>query len=288
MSEFIHYIEAASSISDNIFNPAVEGRIRKVSMAALDYVCKLNKGCKLNFEQKKIVGIILTLGKHINDYYDVGSLDSSKYKDLRKEFKRLIPEKNSDFKRYQKELSRVEKQRPLPSQLLGDEEVRFNHIRSYRERVNKLYLSFAFAIALDKPMASYYEDYNSQSEKDIQIFEGFFNSVMAMQVVDDIVGREGDLINDRPSFYTAFCTVDEIQNKTVINDKKTFQNLNVLFSHYYDNANSYSLPELKPILSAVKFTKNIYPKITQLARKYKFLGNIPCIDILTERDRNNL
>src|SRR4030043_1831549 len=146
MSEFIHYIEAASSVSDNIFNPAVEGRFRKVSMAALDYICKLNNGCKLNFEQKKIVGIILTLGKHINDYYDVGSLDSSKYKDLRKEFKRLIPEKNNDFKRYQKELSRVEKQRPRPSQLVENKEGRFGQIINYREEVNKLYLAFAFAI----------------------------------------------------------------------------------------------------------------------------------------------
>src|SRR4030042_905389 len=288
MSEIIKYIEAASSLSDSLLNPCVEGRFRKVGMAALDYVCKFNNGCKLNLGQKRIVGIILTLGKSVNDFYDIGFLDSDKYKGLRKEFKRLIPEKNNDFKRYQKELSRVEKQRPRPSQLVENKEGRFGQIINYREEVNKLYLAFAFAIVFDKPMGAYYEDYDSLSPKDKQIFEGFSNSIMAMQVVDDIVGREGDLKNDRPSFYTAFCTVDEIQNKTVINDKKTFQNLNVLFSHYYDNANSYSLPELKPILSAVKFTKNIYPKITQLARKYKFLGNIPWIDILTERDRNNL
>jgi hypothetical protein len=289
MEKISNYKEAAVSLVDNIRNSPVESELQKISLAALDYAHRVSKGGRLSEEKKQLVGKFLTLGVTINNFYDIDLLDAEKYKDLRKEFKRQVPERENDFLRYRKELSILEKNRPIPSELHENNSKRLEPIKRYREDVNRLSLAFSFAIAFDKPLSSYYESFDAQTEEERDIFEGFYNSVMAMQVVDDIVGRGGDITKDRPSFYTATCTEEEIKRKEILQgNKETYKKLDELFFGYYDEANKNSTEKLKPILNAVRFTKTIYPKLTELAKKYKFLESVAGVNILSDRDKKDL
>lgn len=51
----------------------------------------------------------------INNFYDVELFGVEEYKKLRKIFKTRYPDKEDDFGKYRKELSSLEKHRPIPS-----------------------------------------------------------------------------------------------------------------------------------------------------------------------------
>jgi len=289
MVEIVNYIEAATSLGKTFLASPCEGRLRKISLAAMDYCYKASEGEKMTPAQRNILGIMLTLGKNINDYYDTGIWESKKYKKLRKEFKRLLPERNDDFIRYQQTISRIEKNRPTPSHLMANPDLREKMIVDYRERLNWIYLAFSFSLAHDRPISNYYEDYDNNSDKHKNLFRGYFNSLMALQVVDDIVGRYGDLVNDRPSFYTAVCSHEEILNKFIRKEgNDTYQKIENIFEGYYLKAKGCPLRVLKPVLTVVRLTKNIYPKLTELSRKTDLLKKAPGVDPLSLRDRCNL
>ena len=240
-------------------------------------------------EKKEAIGNILTLGTAINNFYDIGLLKVNEYMKLRNIFKTLHPYKENDFRRYRRDLTQLEKHRPVPSVYHEKGKSRLEPMKKYREDVNRLSVAFSFSVAFDKPLSDYYEGNDKLSEEDKSIFEGFYNAVMAMQVVDDIVGREGDLKYDRPSFYTASCTPQEIKTQKVLDENgNTYDNLNRLFSHYCNQSDQYASNKLRPILSAVRFTKIIYPRLTDLAKKYNKLETIGGINLLTWRDKANL
>ena len=291
MEKISNYKKAAISLVDNVDikrNSTVESELKKITLAALDYAHRVSNGNGLSEEKKQLAGNILTMGAMVNDFYDVDTLEAEKYKDLRKEFKRQVPERENDFLRYRKELSRLEKGRPVPSELHEKNRKRLEPIKRYREDLNKLSLAFSFAIAFDKPLSAYYENFDAQTKEERSLFKGFYNAVMALQVVDDLVGRGGDLAKDRPSFYTATCTKEEVQKQEFLaGNKETYKKMDKLFFGYFDEANKHSSEKLKPILSAVRFTKTVYPKLTELARKYKFIETATGVNVLSWRDKED-
>ena len=291
MERISNYKKAAISLVDNVDinkNLSVESELKKITLAALDYAHRVSRGNGLIEEKKQLAGKFLITGALINDFYDVDILETEMYKEARKEFKTQAPERENDFQRYRKELSTLEKGRPIPSELLKNNCSRLEPIKKYREDLDKLSLAFSFAIAFDKPLSGYYENFGAQTVQERSLFKGFFNAVMALQVVDDLVGRGGDLAQDRPSFYTATCTEEEIQKHEVLaGNKETYKKMDKLFFGYFDEANRHSSEKLKPILNAVRFTKTVYPKLTELARKHPFIETATGLNILSSRDRED-
>jgi len=282
-----NYTLAATSLIENLKDSPVAGGFKKVCLASMDYLARVKMGAPLDDDKKVVLGNILTIGTTINDYYDLGLLKPEKYKELRRRFQKLAPEREADFLVYRRTLSDLEKTRPEPSVL--DDETRRTRIVEYREKVNRLSLAFTFSVAYKKPLGDFYEIDGTLSEKDRAVFEGYLNAVMALQVVDDIVGRGGDLRGNRPSFYTAFCEqqeiIDGIPNK---GNQKIFKNMDYLFTYYCRKAEENSPAELKPILSATRAIKAIYPVFTDIARKNAKLSTIAGVNLLTWRDNRNL
>ncbi|OGM08320.1 hypothetical protein A2Z67_01470 [Candidatus Woesebacteria bacterium RBG_13_36_22] len=288
MERISNYKEAAVSLVDNLRNSPVESNYKKICLAALDYAHRVSKDSRLSEEKKRLTGKLLELGVSINNFYDIDLLDTEEYKDLRKEFRGMAPERENDFQRYRKELSTLEKNRPIPSEFHENNIKRLETIKCYREDVNRLSLAFTFAVAFDKPLSGYYEGFDAQTEEERSLFEGFHNAVMAMQVVDDIVGRKGDIAKDRPSFYTAVCSEAEMEGQNTKATNEPYGQLDNIFNEYYDKANGYLSEKFKPILNAVKFTKTFFPKLSGLVRKYEFLETVTGVNILTDRDRKDM
>ncbi len=263
--------------------PVADRGFRYACLTSLDYLSRTKYGRELTPEKKAIINLALILGVQINDYYDINRLNKPWYKQIRKTFKNLSSEREDDFRKYRRSLSDLERNRPVPSEIANSEE-RLSRIKKYREDVNRLSLAFSFSVAFDIDLD---EVLNIDYVND-PYFKGFFNLIMAMGVVDDMVGRKGDVEKDRPSFYTAVCDIRELtERKASPSLKPVFSKLNDIFNSYFNEAKSVSPPSLKPIISAVRAVRMIYPTIVGLAKEHKIVSNLVG-DFLSQRDLNNL
>lgn len=268
------YLKAAIAVVDVFRDRELEGKFSRFSIASLDYLSQVTEGKKLGGEEKQLLMLVLALGVKINDFYDEGVLRSGVYKKLRREFWEIAPDRQKDFSRYRRELSLLEKKRPDPQSLINDGK-RLSLIESYRKAVNRLSLAFCCSIAFDKPLADAFP-----------WFESFFNCVMAAQVVDDLVGRAGDVLHNRPSFYTAVCFPHEISEGKVEFGQETKKKLSGLFMKYYQQSHKTAPNYMRPIINAVFLIRKTYPFLIEAVRRPP-LEKL-AFKVMSRRDREDL
>ena len=176
-----------------------------LAMSALDYLGYQQNRNFCGDVSRKAVERILRLGKLINDYYDLGRLDSRNYIAERRALKRNGGTL-SDYLFYRKQISRLEKARPIPP-ACGNEGK--EKIFRYREQTNLVSLAMACVAGLGLNFEDLIDTEDLKIAENAPVwFEGLFSLVMALQVVDDWVGWRGDLGAKRPSFFTAFIRED--------------------------------------------------------------------------------
>jgi hypothetical protein len=281
------YFVAASSVLTEVRTPSNKSGFEKIMIAALDFLVKQKKTGEISsekmHERKAVWSNVLVLGATINDWYDLGELNTRKYIRLRRQLRNLVPQRMDDFVRYREELFSLEKHRPKPSEFEVNDSERRKEIIKYREDVNRISLAFAFSVCFDKPIGEYLSEDVGHKPGD---FAGFLNSVMAMQVLDDYVGRNGDLRNNRPSFFTAVCNQKTINNERIDPNDGFKKGMNGLFNHYLIEAKRSSPRNLSPILTAVSASRILYPLLVDFVKKNTFAQTLFGF-ITTERDKND-
>jgi hypothetical protein len=289
MIEIRNYGLAAISVAETLVKPPSLCNFRKLCLASLDYVHRLQTGHGLSTEKRIIVNGFLSLGMAINDYYDINSFDQRYYRNLRNDLKLLSPSREKDYCQYRQEVSALEKNRPSPMELIARGEQRLLSIQEYREQVNHLSLAFSFSVAFDRPFANYWDKIHELPREERINFIGFYNAVMALQVIDDLVGRQGDISSNRPSFYTAVCLPEELSARKIVpGNPEAVNSLDKIFNQYLAETEACAHRELSPILTAVKMIKIVYPGLTDIVRKRGMKGKFANVRFVTFRDLENL
>lgn len=221
------------------------------ALAALQHVASQNQLPKLNADTKKTIADILDLGILINDHFDVGILDTKKYKRLRKEVNRHQQEEN--FLRYFTCIRNLERNRPKPGNL--------DACIAYREKVNLISISLSCAVAFSIPVNDLisYENKNG-SDPALNMdsphwFQSLFNIIMSGQVTDDLIGWQADSFSNRPSFYTGL-----IGNKGEKPTAETISILTRLHNQYLEKAKDLDPTTSLPFRFFLKFGHDIYTK----------------------------
>jgi len=274
------YRLATVTLCDALRDGCESGRFGKFAFASLDYLSLVTGGKRLTSETKGLTMAALLLGVKINDYDDVGTLSPRDYMGLLRGMRKDNPERYEDFRKYRRKISRLEKNRPNLQALARRQEGGERATIEYRQAVNHLSLAFCCSVAFNKPLASFL------GKDKPNWFDPFFNLVMASQVIDDYIGREGDLLHNRPSFYTMLCSPQELASQSVRSNMKKRRTLMKLFLDYVKRSKDSSPGFLRPIRSAVAGLA-AYPAAVGLVR------SVPSLDkakpfIMSKRDRNDL
>ena len=256
------------------------GYFSELAFASLDYLSQVSVGKRLTTDSKDLTMAALTLGIQINDYYDIDNFKAQYYLELLRGLKSKNPERYQDFRRYRKEISRLEKNRPDPQALAKTQEEKEKAITEYRERVNRLSLAFCCSVAFDKALKLFFEEGN------YEWFEPFFHLVMASQVIDDYIGRKGDLAHNRPSFYTMLSSDRELATREDNPTLGTKRKMMKLFHGYVKKSKNNCPGFMAPIRSAVKGMV-VYPPAIDLARAISPSEKVTSI-VMSKRDRHDL
>lgn len=274
------YRLATVALGDALKNGCGSGKFGKFAFASLDYLSSVTRGRRLTSESKELTMAALSLGVKINDYYDMGTLSPRNYMKLLRGMRKDNLGRYEDFKEYRRRISRLEKNRPNPQALAQGQEDERKAVIEYREAVNRLSLAFCCSVAFDEPLASFL------GKDKPNWFDPFFNLVMASQVVDDYIGRKGDLAHNRPSFYTMFCSPQELVSQNARPNMKKRRGLMRLFFEYIRKSKDNSPGFLTPIRSAVAGMA-AYPVVADLVKAIPFLDKARPF-IMSKRDSSNL
>lgn len=274
------YRLATQTLIDNLKTYSNDNRFGHFAFAALDYLSRISTGKGLPADSKNFTMAILTIGTQINDYYDTGKFNPRYYSSLLRSLKRKNPERYEDFKKYRKETSRLEKKRPDPRALIGDQERKEKAIIKYREGVDRLSLSFCCSVAFDKPFEFFFEKGGPPW------FESFFHLVMASQVIDDYVGRRGDLAFNRPSFYTMLSSPQEAKTRKNRSALKKKRKMIGLYIDYVRKSQDNCPSFMAPIRSAV-IGMAIYPSVADLIKAFPLPEKLTS-HIMSRRDIRDL
>lgn len=223
-------------------------RFRTFSIAALDYIASTN-GIEFTRDDKQRLDVFLELGILINDNFDLGQLNHTRYSELR----RNLQHESATvalFREYWGKIRFLERTRPKP----GQEE----KCIAYREATNLVSIAACCSASFNIPVGEFVdgEMWDSFSDKCPNWFKGLFFSVMALQVVDDMVGWRGDQKANRPSFFTAKGLVDA-NKASVINNRH--EEMSVYFKKYADLALHEGSDVLVPIIGFAYGLKFVLP-----------------------------
>ena len=222
---------------------------------------------------------VLSLGTQINDHYDTGKYNPQYYTKSLRNLRRENPDRYKDFKRYRKETSRLEKNRPDPWALIENQDRREKAVIEYREKVDRLSLAFCCSVAFNKPLKFFLE------ENGPRWFEPFFHLVMASQVIDDYVGRRGDLAFNRPSFYTMLSSPQEAKTQKDEPTLKKRRRMIDLFIEYLKKSKNNCPSYMAPIRSAVVVGMATYPPVADLIKSFPFpIPRQIILPIMSRRD----
>ena len=278
-SKIEEYGLAAKALTDALKIGCGGGRFGKFAFASLNYLSQASGGERLAPDSRNLTMAALALGVQINDYYDMGSFKPQGYLELLRSLKSKNPERYEDFRRYRRETSKLEKNRPDPQVLPGTQKEREEAIIKYREQIDRLSLAFCCSMAFDRPLKFFFEKGKPEW------FEPFFHLVMASQVIDDYIGRKGDLAHNRPSFYTMLSSHRELETQEDRLTLRTRRKMMGLFFDYVKKSKDNCPGFMAPIRSAIRGMV-VYPPVVDLVRAIPSLEKVVPF-VMTKRDRHN-
>lgn len=266
MDKFIESGKALLKAASSGVKPLSKGE-KSIAMvtASLEYINSLERLLPKQKIRRERLEQIVTLGKIINDWYDTGELDVDRYKKIRRE---ICPEIKSDWTIFWKRIRNLERNRPSFDSEAGK-------IIRYREGVNKISLAFCCSVAMEKSISDFVNEDNEFSNHCPNWFKSFFYLTMAGQVVDDYIGRRGDITEKRPSFYTAYHFNNGKQSKI------TKKQMDVKYGKYMTRATKLQPRNFQLLVVSLKTIKHLAPPLFEITRRTK-LGT----KIFSERDTN--
>jgi len=202
------------------------------AVAALEYLsCMVGNG-GLDSNTLNNLRKLQELGVVLNDYFDVGHLNSFKYSLA---FERIVlPDSKFDetawniLSNFQTRLETIETSRPVPG--TGQP---YDGFVEYRDKSNLLHLLGSLALQ-NRDVGIMGLDIAEIEKMSPELASLYFN-VMALQVQDDRIGAEGDILHRRPSFVTGLLDVCNIDTY-VINRRKIDEELLERFNLYREKA----------------------------------------------------
>jgi hypothetical protein len=257
----------------------------KAALAGLIFASKVS-GHNLSPHSLRAICGFLEASVAINDMYDEGIFDKKSYVDgvrkLLDASPQLGPFRFSIVQEVFSSLREMEINRPNPNTTLDPEA-----ILSYRERTNLINIAGACAVAFHKPLSEYVQiDPDNISKVELQTtspdwFQALHWSNMALVVVDDIAGKQGDIHAQRPSTYTAFDSTYKVEYPDEHNrNKKVVGDLKILFSKYCAKATNASTYYSLPVIGIAAGSFAFFPGIQQFCLENSL--HIP--GIVTERE----
>lgn len=266
----------ASEATFNNFFWQYSGRFRSLSLSAIDYISK-QKNILITESNRSFVKQTLDLGVQINDFYDLQMLSNKNYKKVRRNLKK-DQKIELEYDRYFKTIRQLERDRPE----MGDEA----KCISYRENCNLVSLAINCALAFNMSLTDFVdlESINKLilNSRSPDWFQSIYYSVMSLQVVDDMIGYQGDFRNKRPTYFTAFTKQSEV---SITKDQRNiiFKKMSLVYNHYIEAAKAIDANFISPVTFLSQIIHFSYPKIAQLADELnlKMITRI----ILTKRDR---
>lgn len=230
------------------------------AIAALEYIAIQHQLPKPSSITKQAIADVLDLGILINDHFDVHTLDTKKYKHLRRRLGK-DEENQRNFSTYFQCIRDLERNRPKPGDLEG--------CINYREKVNLISISLSCALAYNIPMKNLisFEDENEHSpifsENSPAWFQSLFYIIMSGQVTDDLMGWEADAHGNKPSFYTGLVENGEAPNKN------TIKTITELHNKYLKKAKDLDPTTSLPFQLFIKGGHDAYTKVFLFLQKHK-------------------
>ena len=250
---------AVGSMLPNLLLLAQGDELRACFLTALTYTAKMYD---LDFPacRYRVAQDMLTLGIAINDHYDVGYLDTKNYRQSRQSVC-AHPFNQEQYRVYFKTIRKIERGRPSP----GNPQ----DCIAYRKQLNLVSLaincSFAFQVPLEDMI-------NTQPQVSLKKttpvwFQPLFHTIMALQVVDDMVGYRGDFLNNRPSFFTAFnkSQGEDLSNSNCV--RQHFAQMEELFCTYFNQAKEGDSDYIYPFALASNFIHCFLPPMAEFSRR---------------------
>ncbi len=235
LSQYGVAVKATIKTAHQLLHSEPRSAFRKAAVASLVYAGECMHVPVSQTTQRKIAWFI-EASVVLNNLFDEGRFNSERYtqtvSNLIFKDSQLNIHDAETFHRFLPLLEQVETQRPQLDKLPSHEEV-----KRYREVSNLINLAGVCAIA--------FSDHGLTLDSFLTIkkglvslnpsappwFKSLFYSTMALQVIDDIVGIDGDVNFKRPSFFTAhisrFNSLDELTSErtSVISEmRKEFSN----------------------------------------------------------------
>lgn len=207
---------------------------------ALEYILQRRNLGGLSQEQIQNLFQFLEVAKMVNNYYDDHELHPD-YRDVRRNLRGMDDGSIDFYKDFHRRVKVLETTRPDP----WNEDVDVNEICAYREAVNAVYLATACAsagISDSESFLCYEGDTPQYSETAPEWFIGLHKGLVALQVVDDMIGWRGDVKQRRPSFFTCLADKQMINEPSRItnNDIDTvFDTMRTLFDMYVNETKFY-------------------------------------------------
>lgn len=201
------YLKAAGSLKEAVITTRRPRKFETFCIAAMDYVSWGIGYSGLGSEERENLREVLKMGIAVNNFWDEGWFDKESFGRAR----RVITGKglSGDFHTYYGDVIDLERNRPKP-------EEGFLAVSEYREKVNIVSLGISCAAAgLGKYGELVSEDRLIANESPLW-FKDLWNTVMALQVVDDMIGWAGDVQHSRPSFYTALAIGEKMPRNQVV------------------------------------------------------------------------
>ncbi len=242
-------------------NPAFSS----LCLAVLDYSRRMGPLQRpLNREGRQEITGLLRIIEIVNDWYDLGKLDASGYRQLRRRMGEQADGKMAENWRKAFALMRkVEKTRPQPP--FANSGIKPEMIIAYREQQNAIITALLYSSTHGIPFEELIDNgerisISSAAPDDLQTL---YWLILAFQVVDDQVGWRGDAAAKRPSFYTAFCPNGDVFS-TGAKEK-----MDELHDQYIKRARAANPDFSCPLILAMKAVKATFPPLINLARRTK-------------------
>lgn len=223
-------------------------------MAAVEYINANTGRDPLTVRQRENIQGAIKLGVIVNNYWDEKILAYGEYRQRRRTIGRNGLA--TDYRRYYRDITSVEKNRPDPRVSNSDE------VFEYREKLNAVALGGVCAMA---ELGRYYDFINEDQQLKTGTenwFSNLWKIVMALQVIDDQIGWVGDVKHNRPSFYTGLALGSGLPRKEInsILDLKRREYLKEV-------ENEGTEVKMEPLMMVVGMLGIVLPKAYEVLRK---------------------
>jgi len=254
-----------SSVVTACHRPPKESAFASLLVMAIDYSLGEGKSDKRDLFGKKreIIYKLLELTTVINDWWDEQSLDASRYIRLRREIRQMSAGENisEKYRQFFALIRKLESERPkIP---LVDNAVTPQKVVAYRESSAAVLLALPYAVVYKMQLGELIEGDGKAvrvREDAPSNFHVFYWSILALQVIDDIVGRQDDVAKGRPTFYTAYFSHGPLGYQLAM-DK-----LQGHYRDYLQRAHQADPVFSRPINLALSVMAAALPKLVAIAR----------------------